>query len=170
MSRRQQGIDASQGRWQVIPRTVCLITHGNDLLLLKRGPDRCIMPGKYNGVGGHVERGETIYRSAEREIHEETGLPVSGLRLRGIVNIDAGHPVRGIMLFVFTARAGHRDFKQTDEGILEWHPLNQLPQEELFEDFAILLPRILNSDDDPPFYAHCWYDENDALHIQLDEE
>ncbi len=37
MSAKDQGADATAGRWLAIPRTLCFITHGNDILLLKRG-------------------------------------------------------------------------------------------------------------------------------------
>ena len=39
--------------------------------------------GKYNGVGGHLERGEDVAACMVREIREETGLEVVSMRLRG---------------------------------------------------------------------------------------
>lgn len=168
MGRSEQGVAASKGRWHVVPRTLCFVTHGDDVLLLKRSPDRKIWPGKYNGVGGHVERDEDILQAARREIHEETGLEVQGLALRGIVNIDANDAQTGIALFVFTARATHRDTTDSPEGTLEWHPLDRLPHADLVEDLAVILPRALKMrDGDPPFFARYWYDGGDTLHIKF---
>jgi dihydroneopterin triphosphate diphosphatase len=46
-------------------------------LLLRRGPDRKL-PGAWQAVHGHIEKGETSPRAAVRELTEETSLsPVS---------------------------------------------------------------------------------------------
>jgi len=54
-----------------IPRTLCFITHGSDVLLMKRGEHTRIFPGRYNGIGGHLERDEDPLTGALREITEE---------------------------------------------------------------------------------------------------
>ncbi|MGV2434622.1 MAG UNVERIFIED_CONTAM: hypothetical protein LVT10_06835 [Anaerolineae bacterium] len=39
MSQQDQGADATQGRWLVIPRTLCFsFFHGDRVLLMKRAP------------------------------------------------------------------------------------------------------------------------------------
>lgn len=83
MGSKDQGTDTS--RWKVIPRTLCFITNGADVLLMKRAMHKRAFPGRYNGIGGHIERDEDPFTSARREIREETGLAVDDLRLRGIV-------------------------------------------------------------------------------------
>ncbi len=65
-------------RYLTVPRTLCFILHGDDVLLIQRAPHKRIFPGKVNGVGGHVEAGEDVAASAAREILEETGLAVDG--------------------------------------------------------------------------------------------
>ena len=92
-------------RYQVFPRTLCFITHGNDVLLLRGAPDKRIWPYKYNGVGGHVRSDEDVLTAARREVREETGLRVHDLRLRGVINIPVNVQDRGVLLFVFTAIA-----------------------------------------------------------------
>ena len=42
--------------------------------------------GKYNGLGGKLEPGEDIVSGMRREIHEESGLTVTAMRLRGTIN------------------------------------------------------------------------------------
>ena len=105
MGREDQGVAVSRHRYQVIPRTLCFVTHGDEVLLLLGGPKKRLWAGRYNGLGGHVEPGEDIYASACREVREEAGLDVQDLRLRGVVHADAGDPVAGILFFVFTADA-----------------------------------------------------------------
>lgn len=164
MSSAAQGADATAGRWLTIPRSLCLLRHGDDLLLLKRGAHKRVFPNRYNGLGGHIERDESPAQSAIREIREESGLEVRDLRLRGVVNIDAG-AATGIILFVYTAWALGRDFQDSDEGQLEWVPLAEAGQKDLVEDLPLLLPRLFGPEPDEGgvFSAHVRYDEQDRM-------
>lgn len=167
MGTKDQGADATQHRWLVIPRSMCLITHGDDVLLLKRGAHKRVMPNKYNGVGGHIERDEDILTSLLREVEEESGLHLNAPRLRGVINIDAGHS-SGIMLFVFTAEARSREFHDCDEGTLEWVPLGEVYSKDLVEDFPYILPLLFGEQaSDQPFFAHTSYDEADQLRFRI---
>ena len=158
-------------RYQVVPRTLCFITHGDDLLLLRGAPDKRIWPNQYNGVGGHVEPGEDVRAAARREIREETGLSVRDLQLRGVINIPVdGQRNTGILVFLFTATAPTREVRPSDEGTLEWVARNRLAELDLVEDLPTLLPRVLAmGPDDPPFFAHYRYDEHDRLTITFSE-
>ncbi|MBI5961380.1 MAG: NUDIX domain-containing protein [Chloroflexi bacterium] len=150
-------------RWQVIPRTLCFITHGDDVLLLKRGEHKRIYPGRYNGVGGHIERDEDALTGAIREMQEETGLDVNNVRFRGHLHVDSGDQ-NGIMVFVFSAEATSRDFKDSEEGTLAWVHRETVEDLPLVEDLPILIPLIFDSaSDTPPFFAHTSYDTEDEL-------
>jgi 8-oxo-dGTP diphosphatase len=167
MGRRDQGVAQSRGRYHVVPRTLCFITHGTDVLLLKGAPTKRIWPNRYNGVGGHIERDEDVLTAAMREMTEETGLRVDEVRLRAVIHIDADDPQIGILLFVFTARARSRDFHPSPEGTLEWVPQARLSNYELVEDLVELLPRILAmGPHDPPLFGRYHYDEKDQLRIE----
>jgi 8-oxo-dGTP diphosphatase len=130
MGRSDQGIQASAGRYLVIPRVLTFLFNGSDVLLLKGAPTKRIWANRYNGVGGHIEAHEDVYTAALRETREETGLDLSHLDLRGIINIDAGHQDdagarTGIMLFVFSGRSPSRQTRPSREGALEWVPLDR---------------------------------------------
>lgn len=168
MGAKQQGATATQNRWVVIPRTLCFVTHGEDVLLMKRGPNRRVFPNQYNGLGGHIERNEDPYTGARREIKEESGLDVRNLMLKSVHNIDTGENT-GIILFVFTANALSRDFHQiTDEGKLEWVPLSSLEQFDLVEDLPLIMPRVLPSTENSGvLFAHVSYNEQDEIQIHF---
>lgn len=163
MGAKNQGADAIAGRWLVIPRTLCFVMHGEDVLLLKRSAHKRVYPSLYNGVGGHLERDEDPLSGAVREIQEETGLDVTNVRLRGIIHVDAGEP-NGIVVFVFSAEAVSRDFVNTDEGTLEWVPRDQALELPLVEDLPVLLPMLFESGPETGlFFAHTSYDAADRL-------
>jgi 8-oxo-dGTP diphosphatase len=167
MGAREQGIDTSQQRYQVVARTLLFITHGDEVLLLKGAPDKHLWANRYNGIGGHVERGETIYDAAVRETAEETGIDhLDNLRLCGVITIDTGNPTLGILLFVFTASSPTRKVFASHEGTPEWLDWDTLAPELMVDDLPVILPHALAMQPGaPPFYAHYWYDNQDTLQI-----
>lgn len=163
----EQGADATNGRWLTLPRTLCFVLNGDDVLLMKRAPHKRVFPNRYNGVGGHIERDEDPLTGARREILEETGLRVHNLSLRAIHNIDAG-AASGILLFVFVGWADSREVVDCTEGTLHWVPRESVGSLDLVEDLAILLPRVLEmSPTDPPLFVHVSYDDDDALQMRF---
>lgn len=154
----------TSSRYQVSPRTLCFVFHGDEVLLLHGAPDKPIWPGQYNGVGGHVRPDEDVRSAALREIHEETGLTVRDLLLRGIVHIPAPLESRGVLLFVFTAIAPDKTVRPSQEGKPEWIAIDKVYRLDLVEDLPILLPRILSTGQDvSPFFALYKYDDDRQL-------
>jgi len=167
MPASDQGV--SPDRYHLIPRVLIFITRRREALLLKGAPTKRIWAGKYNGVGGHVERGEDFLSAARREIAEETGLTVAEVRLRGLVNINTGQPT-GIGILIFTALAPEGEAVSGAEGALEWIPFERILELDLVEDLPTLLPKVLAmGDDDPPFFGHYSYDAGGRLRIVFAE-
>ncbi|GAB4574003.1 MAG: 8-oxo-dGTP diphosphatase [Anaerolineae bacterium] len=169
MGANDQGADATSGRWLAIPRTLCFVLNGDDVLLLKRAANRRVYPNRYNGVGGHIERNEDPLSGVIREIREETGLEVRDPIFCGASHIDAGTGT-GIILFIFRAESTSRDFRNSGEGTLEWVPVAEVLTRDLVEDLPHILPRALEMKaGDPPFFVHVSYDQDDQLVLRFAE-
>ncbi len=172
MGRDDQGVEASRRRYHVVPRTLCFVRHGDAVLLLKGAPHKRLWANRYNGLGGHVERGESLYSAALREVGEEAGLSqVHDVRLVAVVHADGGDPLLGILFFVFLARAETRDVVASPEGALEWHPIDALPAAEMAPDLPVILPRILAMPPGAePLFISYTYDDEDRLVITFAAE
>lgn len=165
MPQSAQGI--SRDRYTVIPRTAIFLRRGESYLLLKGAPTKRLWPNKYNGLGGHIEKGEDVLSAAKRELLEETALNVD-LWLCGTVIVDAGDT--GICLFLFSGECLQGEPTSSPEGTAEWIAYEAVSELEVVEDLPVLLSKIHHMQPgDPPFFAWSHYDEGEKLIVEFAE-
>lgn len=165
MPKQDQGM--SSDRYQIIPRTLIFITNEDKILLMKGAPTKRIWANQFNGIGGHIEKGEDIRQAALRELKEETGLSVSSLKLCATIMIDVGDH-SGIGLFVFRGREPMGGLQNSEEGSLNWVPIAELHNYPLVEDLPIILPEILKlAPADEPLSILYTFDEQNQLVIKI---
>ena len=138
--------------------TLTFVVDDEHVLLMRHPDDGDRFPGRWNGIGGHVEPGEDIRAAARRELREESGLDLAELRLCGVVH-ESGLLGRGFVLFVFLASCTRRAAHSPEGRELVWHPIAELADLPLVHDVEILLTRALAGG--APFFAVEAYDGGD---------
>lgn len=127
------------------------------MLLRNKPPNQ----GLWNGVGGHIEPGESPYKSCLREVEEETGFTPKKLIFGGILTwkgfeIDEGG------LYIFTALAPDGDPRPSTEGKLAWlQKQHVLTSPEVVENIHYFGPAVFSGF--PPSCYHFEYDHRTIL-------
>ena len=107
--------------------------------------------GKYNGLGGKMERDEDAAACMRRELHEEAGIEVTAMTLRGTINWPGfgkhGEDWLGF-LFLITAFDGTPPASNA-EGTLEWIEVERVPELPLWDGDRHFLPLVFDADPRP---------------------
>lgn len=128
-----------------INATLCYLRRCNQTLMLCRNKKaNDIHQGKWNGLGGKFEPGETPEECAIREIREESGLIVRNPVLRGIISFPLFDRRNDWLVFVFVVSDFDGDLIESAEGDLEWIPDCDLLKLPLWDGDRIFLPWLEN--------------------------
>ena len=124
--------------------TLCYIeSDGKYLMLLRNRKQNDPNEGKWIGVGGKREAGETPEECARREIREETGLKAVRLVPCGNVYFRSDVWEEEIMrLFLVTEFEG--ELTDCDEGELHWIEKDRIFDLKLWDGDRIFLKYLIN--------------------------
>jgi 8-oxo-dGTP diphosphatase len=126
----------------MILATLCYLKHNGLTLMLhrtKRAND--IHAGKWNGLGGKFEPGESPEECVIREVREESGLEIVHPKFCGLLTFPA-FKGQDWTVFVFTATGFSGELKENQEGYLEWIPDEELESLPLWPSDHVFLPWI----------------------------
>lgn len=108
--------------------TICYVDNGNQFLLLHRNKkENDLHEGKWVGVGGKLDPGESPEECARREIFEETGLIAKKMRLCGHIVFPSQSFGEDFYAFVFRVTEFEGSLlEDCREGTLEWVDYNKI--------------------------------------------
>ena len=130
--------------------TLCYLEQGDRYLMLHRTKkEGDVNRDKWIGVGGKFEPGESPEECLLREVKEETGLSLTGYRLRGILTFVCP-PWPNEYIFLYTGHAWEGEMISCTEGDLEWVEKSRLSQLPLWEGDHIFLDLLAR---DHPFFS-----------------
>ncbi|MBI1933806.1 MAG: 8-oxo-dGTP diphosphatase [Ignavibacteriales bacterium] len=125
--------------------TLCYVMNDNKTLMLYRNKkENDYHEGKWNGLGGKFEQGESPEECAIREVFEESGLKVKDPVLKGHITFPMfdGKDDWYVWLYVFNGFEGN--LIDSPEGRLEWIPNEKLNELNLWEGDKIFIPWLFN--------------------------
>ncbi len=113
------------------------------LMIFRNKKENDYHKGKWNGLGGKFEAGESPEECARREILEESGLKVHSLKLKGIITFPLFDGKDDWYVFLFTSDNFEGSLIDSLEGTLEWIPTNKLTGINLWDGDKIFIPWLL---------------------------
>ncbi len=121
--------------------TLCYLMDGERTLMLHRIKKKNdFHEGKWNGLGGKFETGETPEECAIREIKEECGLLMKNPRMHGFITFPLFDGKKDWYVFLFTSTDFEGELIDSHEGKLEWIPNERLLDLNLWEGDRIFIP------------------------------
>lgn len=136
-----------------------LVKDGQVLLAMKK---RGFGAGRWNGVGGKLDAGETVEQALVRECQEEINVTPISFEKRAEIVFDEQHKgVREFMhVHVFVGTKWEGEPKETEEMSPKWFHIADLPFSEMWPDDPFWLPQVLEGK-----YLNCNFvlDENDQI-------
>ena len=120
--------------------TLCYVKKDGKTLMLHRvKKENDIHEGKWNGLGGKFEQGETPEQCAIRELYEEAGITVRTPELKGVLTFPKFAKGEDWYVFVFVVRDFSGDLIVSNEGNLEWIDDHKIFDLNLWEGDEIFL-------------------------------
>lgn len=126
---------------------LCALINDGNILLIKRNKD----PYKdhWGLVGGKMEFGEHVEDTAEREFLEETSIKANFDCLAGIASEvihEKDEKLGHFLIFVTKLKSPHVEFKESDEGKLQWFELDKLDKNIMIpSDYLMIKEYILKN-------------------------
>jgi SAM-dependent methyltransferase/8-oxo-dGTP pyrophosphatase MutT (NUDIX family) len=128
--------------------TLCLLVKGEPIQEILLGFKKVgFGEGKYVGIGGTVEAGETVRQTAVRELREEANLIIAEKDLNKAARITFTFPARpewNRVVYIFLVRDWRGEPSESREIEPSWFRREAIPYEKMWADAAHWLPLLLD--------------------------
>ena len=134
----------------MLETTICHIEKdGKWLMLLRNKKKNDLNEGKWVGIGGKREPGETMEECCKREVLEETGLTLKALKFHGIVHFRSDK-WEAEEMYVYTSDAFTGELNpDSSEGTLKWIPKEEILSLRLWAGDRLFLEPLLKGGEMP---------------------
>ena len=134
--------------------TLCYVrdgvgANGRTLMLHRIKKANDMHAGKWNGLGGKLEPGESPEDCAIREVWEESGLRMIDPVLRGVITFPYFSKGEDWYTYIFVADQYEGELIDSNEGVLAWVENSKLTALNLWPGDRIFLRWL----DEPPFFS-----------------
>jgi len=138
--------------------TLAYLIYNQEVLLLFRNKKaNDFHAGKYIGIGGRLEPGETPLECILRELREETGyiLTSNEIVFRGYIYFDEINrdkvnedlPAFNWLVFLYSASVATKITIDNPEGELKWFNFEDIPYAKMWGGDKIFTPKLLQTDE-----------------------
>jgi mutator protein MutT len=124
--------------------TLCLLVKDDKVLLAMK--KRGFGMGKWNGIGGKVEEGETIEAAAIRETGEEIGVVVDPAKMENIGKIEfhfKDKPEWNQHMHIFLVKDWKGEPTESEEMAPKWYLHHEIPFDVMWPDDKHWMPAVL---------------------------
>ena len=130
--------------------TLCYLkADGKTLMIHRVKKENDMHQGKWNGLGGKLDPGETPEECVIREVREESGFVITNPILKGFLTFPQFSKDEDWYAFVYVAREFSGEMIDSAEGLLEWIDDAQLLELDLWAGDYIFLPWL----EQPGFFS-----------------
>lgn len=124
--------------------TLIFLRHENQILLAMK--KRGFGAGRWNGVGGKIEPGETMEQALVRETQEEIGVtPLNWQKVAVhdfVMDADTDQPWH-MYVHAFVCREWQDEPAESEEMAPRWFDINDIPYDDMWQDDIVWLPQVL---------------------------
>jgi 8-oxo-dGTP diphosphatase len=132
----------------MVEATLCIPTKGNPIKEILLGYKKVgFGQGKYTGIGGKIEAGESPLETALRELEEESGLFTTSEDLHEMGHLTfifPNKPEWDHSVHLFLVKRWEGEPFESDEIKPIWFDVDELPFDQMWDDGRYWLPMILS--------------------------
>ena len=147
--------------------TLCYITNkktDSTLMIHRVKKENDYHLGKWNGLGGKFEQGESPEECAIREIKEESGLTVNNITMKGFITFPMFDGKEDWYVFLFVSDKYEGKLIDSKEGNLAWIPNEKLMEINLWDGDKIFIPWLFK---DKFFSAKFNYENGEFINYEV---